>query len=113
MSDATIRDPERPDDDNPELTREELQGARPAAEVLPELIGENATAELFERSKRIRENREWDELRAYGQARMEALGLGSMTDDEVEAYVDRAIHEYRQEQREKERAGKGADIPPQ
>ncbi len=59
----------------------------------------------YARWKRLRERRRWDKLRAYGQARMEALGLGSMTDDEVEAYVDRAIHEYRQEQREKERAG--------
>jgi uncharacterized protein (DUF4415 family) len=43
--------PERPDEDNPELTREELRRARPAAEVLPGLIGAKATEELLRRSK--------------------------------------------------------------
>jgi uncharacterized protein (DUF4415 family) len=42
---------ERPDKDNPELTREELRRARPAAEVLPKLIGEKATQELLRRGK--------------------------------------------------------------
>lgn len=44
-------DPERIDDENPELTREELRRARPAAEVLPEFIGEKATEELLRRSR--------------------------------------------------------------
>jgi hypothetical protein len=44
-------DPERIDDENPELTREELRRARPAAEVLPELIGQKAADELLRRSK--------------------------------------------------------------
>jgi uncharacterized protein (DUF4415 family) len=43
--------PERPDEDNPELTREELRRARPAAEVLPGLIGAKATEELLRRGK--------------------------------------------------------------
>jgi uncharacterized protein (DUF4415 family) len=45
------RDAERPDEDNPELTREELLRARPAAEVLPELIGERAAEELLRRAR--------------------------------------------------------------
>ena len=40
----------RPDDDNPEWTTEDFARARPAAEVLPEFIGKNATQELMRRS---------------------------------------------------------------
>lgn len=42
---------QRIDDDNPELTREELQRAMPAVEVLPSLIGEKATNELMRRAR--------------------------------------------------------------
>ncbi len=41
----------RPDDDNPEWTTEDFAKARPAAEVLPELIGEKRTQELVHRSR--------------------------------------------------------------
>jgi uncharacterized protein (DUF4415 family) len=41
----------RPDDDNPEWTKEDLARARPAAEVLPEFIGKSATQELMRRSR--------------------------------------------------------------
>ena len=41
-------DPERPDDDNPELSLEELRRARPASEMLPRLIGEKAARELLQ-----------------------------------------------------------------
>lgn len=51
MSSIRKPDPERSDDDNPELTREELQRARPAPEMLPEVIGEKATQELLRRSR--------------------------------------------------------------
>lgn len=44
-------DPELIDDDNPELTREELQRARPAAEILPELIGGEAARDLLRRGR--------------------------------------------------------------
>jgi uncharacterized protein (DUF4415 family) len=37
----------RPDEDNPEWTKEDFTRARPAAEVLPEFIGEKATQELM------------------------------------------------------------------
>ncbi|HME25774.1 MAG TPA: BrnA antitoxin family protein [Acetobacteraceae bacterium] len=40
---------ERPDDDNPELTRAELRKARPARDMLPELIGTKAAKELLRR----------------------------------------------------------------
>ena len=43
---------ERPDDDNPELTRAELRGARPAAELLPGLIGKVAANALLRRRGR-------------------------------------------------------------
>lgn len=43
---------EQPDDDNPECTAENLQRAKPAAEVLPDLIGPEASQELSQRSKR-------------------------------------------------------------
>lgn len=41
----------RPDDENPEWTKEDFARARPAAEVLPEFIGKKATAELMRRSR--------------------------------------------------------------
>ena len=41
----------RPDDDNPEWTKADFARARPAAEVLPEFIGKNATQELMRRSR--------------------------------------------------------------
>jgi len=40
----------RPDEDNPEWTAEDFAHARPAAEVLPQYIGEEATRELLRRS---------------------------------------------------------------
>jgi uncharacterized protein (DUF4415 family) len=40
-----------PDDENPEWTKEDFARARPAAEVLPESIGKNATEELMRRSR--------------------------------------------------------------
>jgi uncharacterized protein (DUF4415 family) len=44
-------DPELIDEENPEVTREELRRARPAAEVLPKFIGQKATDELLRRSR--------------------------------------------------------------
>ena len=44
-------DAERIDEDNPEITREELRRARPASEVLPGLIGQKATDELMRRGR--------------------------------------------------------------
>ena len=41
----------RPDKINPEWTKEDFARARPAAEVLPEFIGEKATQELMRRSR--------------------------------------------------------------
>jgi uncharacterized protein (DUF4415 family) len=41
----------RPDDDNPEWTKEDFGRARPAVEALPEFIGEKATQELIRRSR--------------------------------------------------------------
>src|ERR1700733_4391785 len=41
----------RPDEDNPEWTKEDFARARPAAEVLPEFIGKKATQELMRRSR--------------------------------------------------------------
>ena len=41
----------RPDDENPEWTKEDFARARPAAEVLPEFIGQKATQELVRRSR--------------------------------------------------------------
>jgi hypothetical protein len=68
---------------------------------------------LMARWKRRQERHEWERLLAYGQARMrarlkaEGLDLDRMSEDEVMDYVDRVIHEHRQEQREKLRALKG------
>ena len=44
----------RPDDDNPEWTREDFRAARPAADALPPFIGEAATQELLRRRGRPR-----------------------------------------------------------
>ncbi len=41
----------RPDVDNPEWTPEDMAKARPAADVLPGLIGAKATDELLRRGK--------------------------------------------------------------
>jgi len=41
----------RPDQDNPEWTREDFRAARPAAEVLPQFIGKVATTELLRRGR--------------------------------------------------------------
>jgi uncharacterized protein (DUF4415 family) len=41
----------RPDEDNPEWTKEDFARARPAAEVLPEFIGEKAAQELMPRGR--------------------------------------------------------------
>jgi uncharacterized protein (DUF4415 family) len=41
----------RPDEDNPEWTREEIRQARPASEVLPQFIGEKATQALMRRGR--------------------------------------------------------------
>jgi uncharacterized protein (DUF4415 family) len=41
----------RPDDDNPEWTKEDFARARPATEALQEYIGKNATQELVRRSR--------------------------------------------------------------
>ena len=48
---AKTPNPELIDDDNPEVTAEELRRARPAAEVLPELIGEKAALEMLRRGR--------------------------------------------------------------
>ncbi|HEV2101102.1 MAG TPA: BrnA antitoxin family protein [Stellaceae bacterium] len=40
-----------PDDDNPEWTKEDFAAARPAAEILPEFIGENAAQTLTRRGR--------------------------------------------------------------
>jgi uncharacterized protein (DUF4415 family) len=41
----------RPDEENPEWTKEDFARARPAAEVLSKFIGEKATQELMRRSR--------------------------------------------------------------
>lgn len=43
--------PTRSDQENPELTREELRRAMPAVEVLPALIGAKAAGELLRRPR--------------------------------------------------------------
>jgi uncharacterized protein (DUF4415 family) len=65
----------RPDDDNPEWTKEDFAAARPAADVLPEFIGENATQALTQRGRPRKPNRkvnqtlrlDADVLEAYRQ----------------------------------------------
>ena len=52
MAKKTTKDPaSRLDEDNPEWTKKDFERARPAAEVLPEFIGKNATQELMRRSR--------------------------------------------------------------
>jgi uncharacterized protein (DUF4415 family) len=41
----------RPDDDNPEWTKEDFASALPAPDALPKFIGESATRELIRRSR--------------------------------------------------------------
>jgi uncharacterized protein (DUF4415 family) len=41
----------RPDDDNPEWTKEDFANARSAADALPGFIGEKATQELMRRNR--------------------------------------------------------------
>ncbi len=42
---------DRPDEENPEWTAADLARARPAVEVLPELIGREATERILRRSR--------------------------------------------------------------
>lgn len=51
MSNTKRPNPERPDEENPEWTREDMAKARPAAEVLPKFIGRKATQELLRRGR--------------------------------------------------------------
>ena len=52
MARKTTTDPaSRSDDDNPEWMAEDFAKAQPAAEVMPELIGEKATQELMRRGR--------------------------------------------------------------
>jgi DNA invertase Pin-like site-specific DNA recombinase len=51
MNNTRKPNPSRPDADNPEWTRKDIARARPAAEVLPGLIGAKATEELFRRGR--------------------------------------------------------------
>ena len=51
MSNARKPNPSRPNADNPEWTRKDMADARPAADVLPQLIGAKATEELFRRGR--------------------------------------------------------------
>jgi uncharacterized protein (DUF4415 family) len=44
-------EPEPLDDENPEWTAQDMAKARPASEVLPELIGDEAAQELLRRSR--------------------------------------------------------------
>jgi uncharacterized protein (DUF4415 family) len=44
---TTRSNPERPDEDNPEWTADDIAKARPAVDVLPELIGDKAAQELL------------------------------------------------------------------
>jgi hypothetical protein len=48
----TKKDPERLDADNPEWTKEDMKNARPAKDVLPELLGDKAAQELLRKKKR-------------------------------------------------------------
>ncbi len=41
----------RPDDENPEWTAKDFARSRPASEVLPKFIGEEATQELMRRGR--------------------------------------------------------------
>ena len=47
----TSSGPQRSDEDNPEWTAEDIAKARPAADVLPELIGDKAAQELLRRGR--------------------------------------------------------------
>lgn len=51
MAKSTDRRASRPDDENPEVTEEMFAKARPAAEILPHYIGEQATQELLRRGR--------------------------------------------------------------
>ncbi|MGI9146143.1 MAG: BrnA antitoxin family protein [Chloroflexota bacterium] len=51
MTDIRKVNPSRPDEENPEWTAEDMARARPASEVLPALIGEEAAQELFRRGR--------------------------------------------------------------
>jgi len=51
MAKKTSDRPSRPENENPEWTKDEFARARPAAEVLPEFIGKKATEELMRRGR--------------------------------------------------------------
>jgi len=51
MASTRKPDPERPDEDNPELRLDELRQARPAADLLPKLVGAGAAQEILRRGR--------------------------------------------------------------
>lgn len=51
MAKKTTDRASRPDEENPEWTKDDFARARPAAEMLPEFIGKKATEELIRRSR--------------------------------------------------------------
>ena len=51
MAKKTSDRPSRPENENPEWTKDDFARARPAAEVLPEFIGKTATEELMRRGR--------------------------------------------------------------
>ena len=106
MSDTEPPSPECIDGENPEWTAEDMKRARPAAVALPESIGWQVIDELTRR----REWREWlwglEPLRARTRELMRAQGYDPerMTDEENMDYVDRVIHEHREEELQRSKA---------
>jgi hypothetical protein len=56
--DPEQRRPGTPDEENAELTAEELQRARPAPEVLREIFGDKSAQDFLQRSKEARERKD-------------------------------------------------------
>jgi uncharacterized protein (DUF4415 family) len=48
---TTVSSASRPDEDNPEWTKEDFAKARPAAEILPQFIGEEEAQALLRRGR--------------------------------------------------------------
>jgi uncharacterized protein (DUF4415 family) len=51
MSKRKAEPASRPDEENPEWTRKEIQNARPALEVIEEVLGAEAAEEIRQRSR--------------------------------------------------------------
>ncbi len=87
--------PELIDEENPEITPEELRRARPAPEVLTELFGKKATQELLRRGRRGRPAKDEQERKVNQTLRIDQDVLEAYRQEGKgwQTYINRVLRE--------------------